>query len=252
MVTLTRWRKAQTYERGFWEDLAQQIATGSVSRLDWYKWRCQQLADRLRELGCAHLTEGDAHVVEVGCGPTGILPFFQAAERVAVDPLDRFYATNPILAPLRGPAVDYREGVAERLPCESNRYDLAIMENCIDHVQDVQAVMDEFQRVLKPNGVLYLTVNARTSWGYLVHRILSRLVIDPGHPYSFTPERVRALIESRFFRVIGFEVGSYPEARRADVRSPDIKTRLKGLLGVSEFVVAAVARRLTGPLSPPA
>lgn len=233
------------YERGFWEDLAQRIAAGSVSQLDWYRWRCEQLLNRLRSLGFLRLTEGEARVIEVGCGPLGILPFFAAAERIAVDPLDPFYATNPVLASLRSPAVDYREGVAERLPCESNRYDLAIMENCIDHVRDVQAVMDELQRVLKPDGVLYLTVNARTRWGYHVHRILSRLLIDPGHPYTFTPPRVRALLRDRDFRIVSFETGSYPEARRADVRSPDVKARLKGLLGVSEFLVTATAQRLT-------
>jgi len=208
MVTSARWGRAQQYERRYWESVAAHIAEGSVSQLDWYRWRADQLVLRFRALGLQRLHGGDARIVEVGCGPIGVAGFFPATERVAVDPLEPFYASNPTLTKLRNPSVHYRQGVGERLPCDSGRYDLAIIENCIDHVQDVQAVKRELARVLKPTGILYLTVNSRTRWGFVVHRLLSRLRIDAGHPHTFTPQRLRAFVEDGAFRILSLEVNS--------------------------------------------
>ncbi len=242
MVSPARWHSAQQYERGYWEALATRIGDGSVSQLDWYRWRADQLVTRLRSLGLAHLTDGRARVIEVGSGPVGVVGFFPAAERVAVDPLESYYGSNITLAALRNRAVAYRQGSVEALPCETADYDLAIMENCIDHVRDVRAGMRELKRVLRPTGTLYLTVNCRTAWGFLVHRALSRLRVDAGHPHTFTPRRARALLDDRGFTTLDFVVGSYADARREDRAAPERRARIKGLLGISEFVVSAVAQ----------
>jgi SAM-dependent methyltransferase len=242
MVSPARWQTAQQYERGYWASLATRIAEGSVSQLDWYQWRADQLVSRLRSLGLAHLTDGRARVVEVGSGPVGVVGFFPAAERLAIDPLESYYGSNVTLAALRNRAVKYRQGSVEALPCESASYDLAIMENCIDHVRDVRAGMRELRRVLRASGTLYLTVNCRTAWGFVVHRALSRLRVDAGHPYTFTPPRARALLDDHGFTTLDFVVGSYAEARREDLAAPERRARIKGLLGISEFVVSAVAQ----------
>ncbi|HYT83150.1 MAG TPA: methyltransferase domain-containing protein [Gemmatimonadales bacterium] len=242
MVSPARWQRAQRYERGYWESLATRIADGSVSQLDWYRWRAEQLVLRLRSLYLEHLTDGRARVVEVGSGPVGVVGFFPASERVAIDPLEPYYAGNATLTALRDPAVEYRQGSAEALPCESERYDLVIMENCIDHVRDVQAAMRELRRVLSTAGTLYLTVNCRTPWGFVVHRVLSRLRVDAGHPHTFTPRRAQRLLRDHGFRTLHVEVGSYADARRADLAAAEPRARLKALLGISEFVVSAVAQ----------
>ena len=242
MVSPARWQTAQQYERGYWEALATRIADGSVSQLDWYRWRAEQLVSRLRALGLEALTRGRARVIEVGSGPVGVVGFFPAAERVAVDPLESYYASNITLAALRNRAVEYRQGSVEALPCESDAYDLAIMENCIDHVRDVRAGMRELKRALGVNGTLYLTVNCRTPWGFVAHRALSRLRIDAGHPHTFTPHRVQTLLRDHGFTTLQFEVGSYADARKEDLAAPERRARIKGLLGISEFVVSAVAQ----------
>jgi SAM-dependent methyltransferase len=241
MVSLARWQRAQQYERGYWESLATRIATGALPQFEWYRWRADQLVLRLRALGLGHLTDGGARVVEVGSGPVGVVGFFPAAERVAIDPLESYYGANTTLTALREPTVDYRSGSVEALPCESARYDLAIIENCIDHVQDVAAAMRELKRVLTPGGVLYLTVNCRTSWGFVVHRALSRLRVDAGHPHTFTPPRARRLLRTHGFKELQWEVGSYREARHEDLTARERRAKLKGLLGVSEFLVTVVA-----------
>src|SRR5712691_12707612 len=148
MVSLARWQRAQQYERGYWESLASRIATGSVSQLEWYRWRAEQLQLRLHSVGLGHLADGGARVIEIGSGPVGVVGFFPAVERVAVDPLEPHYVANPTLTALREPTVQYRGGAAEALPCESGRYDLAIIENCIDHLRDARTAMSELRRAL--------------------------------------------------------------------------------------------------------
>lgn len=207
MVSAARWERAQQYERSYWESLATSITAGSVSQLNWYRWRADQLVQRLRSLGLEALTAGRARVIEVGSGPVGVVGFFPAMERMAIDPLEPYYSSNPTLSALRVPSVDYRQGWVESLPCESGRYDLAIMENCIDHVRDVTAAMRELKRALRATGTLYLTVNCRTGWGFLVHRALSRLRLDAGHPHTFTPRRTRRLLRDHGFRELKFEAG---------------------------------------------
>lgn len=243
MVTTERWSAAQSYERDYWAGFAEQIAAGSVSQMDWYGWRARQLAARLEALELSSLTSGQAALVEVGCGPIGVASFFPAAERVAVDPLNDFYASNPTLTHLRSAAVDYRTGVGESLPCESGAFDLAIIENCIDHVQDVDAVMRELHRVLRPGGVLYLTVNCRTPLGFVVHRALSRLEIDAGHPHTFTVGRAERMMRANGFSVLNSHVGSYLEALREDLAGPGLRPRVKAVLGTSEFVITVIARK---------
>ncbi|SRR6266852_1448319 len=241
---MSRWRTAQQYEQGYWEGVAARISEGSVSQLDWYRWRADQLMLKLQSLGINHLETGEAAVLEVGSGPIGVVPFVNAKERVAVDPLEPFYGRNPVLTALRTDGVQYRAGLGEKLPCETGRYDVAIIENCIDHVQNPQAVRAELARVLKPDGILYLTVNCRSPWGYVVHRVLSRLRLDPGHPYTFTPSRASVFVENGGFRILSRDVGSYAEAWRADWRAAETRARLKAILGVSEFLFSTVSQRV--------
>jgi SAM-dependent methyltransferase len=244
MVSDERWRTAQAYEAHYWEDTAARIAAGTVHQLEWYGWRADQLAQRLRRLGLGHLADGSANVVEVGAGPIGVVTYFPAARRVAVDPLNDRYAADPVLVKLRDPAVEYLTGVGESLPGEDGAFQLAIIENCIDHVQNPRTVMRELGRVLAPDGILYLTVNCRSRTGYFVHRLLSRLKIDAGHPFTFTPKRAGALATASGFEVLDLsELQSYRQARAADLRSASARDRVKALLGVSEFTISMIARR---------
>lgn len=243
MDTKQRWEAAQTYERSYWENAAQRIETGSRDQFDWYGWRADQLAKRLRRLGLDEVAAGNARVLEVGSGPVGVASYFPGSERVAVDPLADFYGSNPVLSQRRNPSVRYVAAKGEALPEPDAKFDLTIIENCIDHVQTMPGVMAELRRCTRPGGLLYLTVNCRTPVGYWVHRFLSRTRIDAGHPYTFTPPRARALIEHYGFDVLDVETGSYTEALREDLRGPGARQRLKAVLGVSEFITSVIARR---------
>lgn len=243
MVTLDRWQTAQTYERSYWQQASSNISTGAAPQLDWYHWRAEQLAAKLNSIGLERLTDGTAKVLEVGSGPIGCVSFFPGVDRIAVDPLHDFFGADATLAALRDPTVRYLAGVGESVPCETESRDLVIIENCIDHVHNAPGVMRELNRVLKPGGVLYLTVNGRTRGGYYMHRALSRLRIDRGHPYTFTPDRATALVERYGMSLVSQEAGSAWAAHVEDLRGPAMKKRLKAVLGVSEYLISIFARK---------
>lgn len=246
MATKQRWKKAQEYEQGFWERAAQRAAEGSYDQLDFYEWRAGEIQKRLASLGQGQemLFDGSRRFVELGSGPIGVLGFLPAQERAAVDPLNHFYGSNDHLTELRNADVRYIEASGEAVPLESGRYDLVIMENCIDHVKDPAAVMAEIWRLLVPEGFLYLTVNGRSRPGYYVHRLLARLALDPGHPHTFTEGRFQHMLKVHGFDILDYDAGSWASAWRDDLISSGLKRKAKGLLCVSEHLLSAVARKV--------
>jgi SAM-dependent methyltransferase len=164
-----------------------------------------------------------------------------------VDPLEEHFAKHPELVSVRDGRARYIEGVGERLPAASRAYDLVIIDNCIDHGKDPKAVLAEIRRVLRVNGVLYLSVNTRSRVGYWIHRALSRSLLDPGHPYTFTALRLRSLVETAGFETVEFTEDSYWGAVTDDLKSGRPPAIVKALLGISEFAVRIVARRVSDP-----
>lgn len=244
MASQSRWERAQEYEASYW---TQDGKAGEMQQNApaWYGWRAEQLALKLNAAGFGHLVGGAARVLEVGSGPIGLVRYFAGKLRVAVDPLDRTYAANPGLVSHRIPEIQYREGRGEALPCEDEAFDLVIIENCIDHVRDMDQVVRELTRVLAPGGVLYLTVNCRSRFGYYMHRLISRVRIDPGHPHTFTPERLTAMLRRHEYAIRTlWPLSSYEKERAEDAASPERKKRIKALLHVSEFAVAVLAQQV--------
>lgn len=50
----------------------------------------------------------------------------------------------------------FTHGIGEALPFKDSSFGLVLLDNVIEHVQDIDAVIQEAFRVLKPNGYFYL------------------------------------------------------------------------------------------------
>ncbi|MEW5703041.1 MAG: methyltransferase domain-containing protein [Pseudomonadota bacterium] len=77
----------------------------------------------------------------------------------------------------------------EAIPKPDNTYDVVLNTQVLEHVENPEAVLKEFFRVLKPGGKLFLT--APQGWG--IHGA-------PHHFFNFTKYGLRSL-----FRKAGFE-----------------------------------------------
>jgi SAM-dependent methyltransferase len=96
---------------------------------------------------------GGKRILNVGCGPRGILEWaHSAATRIGVDP-----HAHPYLAlGAAGHSMMYTSASSDALPFRSDCFDVVSSFNSLDHVDDLAATIHELQRVLRPGGRLLL------------------------------------------------------------------------------------------------
>jgi SAM-dependent methyltransferase len=110
-----------------------------------------------------------ASVLEVGSGAHGLIFFFEAAERIGVDPLADEYRH---LFPVWQERATTIAAHGEQLPFENGRFDLVLCDNVVDHAENPRRIVEEIARVLRPGGLLYFTVNIHHPlyhWASAVH-----------------------------------------------------------------------------------
>lgn len=111
-------------------------------------------------------------LLDVGCGG-GILAEAFAELGMPVTGID---PSVPSVETARGHAqqrqlvIDYRVGSGERLPFADAHFDCVSCCDVLEHVQDVDAVLAEISRVLKPGGLFFYDTVNRTwlSWLFLI------------------------------------------------------------------------------------
>jgi len=109
-------------------------------------------------------------VLDVGCG--GGL-FAEELARlgcavIGVDPSVGSLATARAHARAGGLSIDYRLGSGESLPCDAGSVDLVTCVDVFEHVTDLDRVIAEIARVLRPCGILLFDTINRTRQSELV------------------------------------------------------------------------------------
>ncbi|HJR76037.1 MAG TPA: class I SAM-dependent methyltransferase [Nitrospiraceae bacterium] len=244
MVTEKRWQEAQAYEQSYWARLADNIALGSTGQLGWYSWKADLMEQHLVSIA-DELSLREGKILEIGSGPIGIATFMKWGERYTLDPLEDFYRSNSRLSELRNRSVTYGVGSGEKVPFGDETFSLVILDNVLDHVHGAGQVLDEIHRVLSKGRFLYLAVNIHIPWGAFLHRILSRLKIDRGHPYTFTDRSIRKFVTDHKFVIRKEFINDYAEAKEKDMKSSSLKDQIKGRTGLSEFVYYAVCQKVS-------
>jgi SAM-dependent methyltransferase len=97
-----------------------------------------------------------ARVLEVGSGAHGLIFFFEAGEKVGVDPLADHYRE---LFPAWQPRAKTFAAFGEQLPFADSSFDIVLCDNVVDHAENPRRIVEEMARVLAPGGLLYFTVN---------------------------------------------------------------------------------------------
>jgi SAM-dependent methyltransferase len=122
-------------------------------------------------------------VLSVGSGCTADLVAWTAAVKVCADPLLYAYQQLGLLLD-DGRTVNLSVG-AEELPLVDEFADLVLCRNALDHMPDPAAALAELQRVLRPDGLLFLSVDLggeRT----------------PDEPSVFSAQSLDRLVDERF------------------------------------------------------
>lgn len=115
----------------------------------------------LRKAAEIHGPDKILDVADVGCG-AGTLSLLWAGEGHRAHGLDVNEALIEVAqkrAADAGFAVDFRLGSATRLPWPDRSMDVCIAPELLEHVADWQSCLNEFCRILKPKGILYITTS---------------------------------------------------------------------------------------------
>ncbi len=116
-------------------------------RLSWFDRHIDWAGCRVLDLGCAGGFMAEA-LARRGAQVTGIDP-----ARQAIDAARRHAAHNDL-------SIRYDVGRGEELPYDDGAFDAVVCVDVLEHVQDLDRVMAEIARVLRPDGtLLFDTIN---------------------------------------------------------------------------------------------
>ncbi|MEM6385457.1 MAG: bifunctional 2-polyprenyl-6-hydroxyphenol methylase/3-demethylubiquinol 3-O-methyltransferase UbiG [Pseudomonadota bacterium] len=158
-------------------------------RLKWFDRHAAWTGKDVLDLGCAGGFMAEAMAAN-GARVTGIDPAAQAIEAA------RAHAESSALD------IRYDVGVGEHLPYDNAAFDYVVCVDVLEHVQDLNKVLREVARVLRPGGLfLFDTINrtplARLATITIAEDILGLLPKGTHDPTMFIkPSELRAALES--------------------------------------------------------
>lgn len=154
----------------------------------------------------------DKTVLDLGCGGGFMAEALarRGARVTGLDPAGEALAAARAHAEREGLAIDYREGVGENLPFADASFEIVVSCDALEHVADLDAVLDEVARVLEPGGLfLFDTINKNPLASFVVvtmgERILRLLPEGTHDPELFIkPTELKRALARR-----GFDVGRF-------------------------------------------
>ncbi|MHB1377647.1 MAG: class I SAM-dependent methyltransferase, partial [Candidatus Humimicrobiaceae bacterium] len=190
-ISYERWKEAQEYERKFWN---------KVTEIDslWYLRHSKKMKDELKEFV---LLNDSSNILQIGCGPEDVIHSWGNGNLFAVDPQIDNYKEMGLL---KESNVKNICAVGENLPFKTNYFDLIIINNVLDHCQNPKKVLQESNRCLKKNGILYTATNVRPMYLYPFLKIIwwMKISTSKGHPYLFLPKYLCNMIKSCKFKIL--------------------------------------------------
>ena len=227
-VEKSRWRQAQQWEEEHWvrsqrararygKNLIWRLlfSLGRVGKYrgdDWNLWWKRQFHDY------GFLPDSVMNAIEVGCGPyTNMQHIVQHCRPQHVflsDPLIKTY----IQFKLAYTADAYRKGFCilddhplEEIPYRDNYFDLVVMINVLDHVENARKCMENVIRITKRGGILILGQDLTNNEDLRVLEHDRGLV---GHPVKLPEQWFGPFLSTHFtpvlHRVLSREEGREP------------------------------------------
>lgn len=181
----------QIEELNFWLNIKENGWRGFAPE----EWRTAHIHFKQYSLMYINRNIGDLEnkvVIEIGCGPAGIIPYLNNATAIGVDPLTDEYKK---MWDLSNDEVKYICSEIETFETDIQA-DVVICWNVLDHVSDIELATKKLFDILKPDGELWFMVNLedkRSSW-----KIVKRKA-NSAHPY-----RVNIVSISRLMKKYGF------------------------------------------------
>ena len=140
----------------------------------------------------------EATIMEIGCGPICLSQAIPQGKKTYLDPLlDDFRR----LFPGELPDGEYITSSAEKIARPSHSYDLIVCLNTLSHTLNPELVLNEIERLLKPDGKLLLGIRTystlRAKYHYWKARWLPTMFLG-GCPYYYSLHGIRRTLSRHF------------------------------------------------------
>lgn len=166
-----------------------------------------------------------AAALDVGCGGGLLAEEFArlGCEVTGIDPAEAALAVARAHAAASGLPIVYRAGIGEALPCADRSFEIVYCCDVLEHVTDLDRVIAEIARVMKPGGVFFFDTINRTFLSKLLAIKVAQewratRVLPPNlHDWSqfITPAELDALIIRHGLKrqeIVGLLPGANPIA----------------------------------------
>jgi 2-polyprenyl-6-hydroxyphenyl methylase/3-demethylubiquinone-9 3-methyltransferase len=178
----------------------------------WLRVLANMVPARLRHFETALPAWRDHDVLDLGCAGGFMAEAIarRGARVTGIDPAAEAIAAARAHAEAEGLSISYDVGGGEALPYDDARFDAVVCVDVLEHVSDLDAVLGEVRRVLKPGGwFLFDTINtgflARAVVVWAAERVLGLLPRGTHEPEKFVyAADLRARLSG-----LGFEVGRF-------------------------------------------
>jgi ubiquinone/menaquinone biosynthesis C-methylase UbiE len=200
MIKETKWDDSQKAEIAFWERGKQNCVY--FSRQFWEH-------EIENYLGYIKFEDFESKsVLEIGCGPRGMIHYIDAEYKVGIDPLIQEYEKLGIL---EDGNVKHVTGVGEKLDFADETFDIIICFNVLDHSQIPSKACSEMYRVLKRNGRIIFHSHCITPLIKPFRLFLQ--YVDKPHPWHFTARELKKMFmdigsKQIFVRITRFHWGA--------------------------------------------
>ncbi len=205
IVSSERWKEAQSSEKEFWDlfgtaEIRKNHEDAYIKKINHFS----KIWGKIIKL------DKDTKVLQIGCGPLDIINYIKFGKRYSVDPLANFYRTK---FKFDYDSANLVQAGGEELPYKDNTFDLVILANVLDHVNNPEKVLSEAKRVLKKEGVMHFEC-AYYQRSFLViskfygffKKIFTKETFNVHHPYMFSLKKLKKLLK-KYFKVQRGKIG---------------------------------------------
>jgi len=240
-ISKKRWQKAQEAEYADWT--GDNLSFQSKMEKDEATLKYREI---FSNFGKNHNLDETSKIVDIGCNVTVVSTLFGVGNLFGVDPL------MDQLGNQLGNEVDpsnFLSATGENVPFKSNKFDVVVCRNVIDHCFDPEKVLSSCNRILKFDGKVLVAVYVYSNFIYIARKIQEKIKIYQNimHPFTFTEKSFINEFE-KYFRLENVHVvhvGLSPwdfgkhHAVSKNNKLPKIQ---KVLIGLVMFVNAKVFR----------
>ena len=156
--------------------------------------------------------QADEQILDVGCG-TGFA-VRQLSQRLWEGKVCGLDISRSMLAKAKTNTancdnVELILGDAENLPHENKQFDKLMCANCFHYFPNLTVVIQEFHRVLKPGGIVYILDSCRDVSPAIIFYDLARKKIAADHVRYYHTKEIKATLAQAGFQAIREELRAH-------------------------------------------